>query len=234
MGEHPPIWVWPPRHPMRLISRGERCALRHEARRPAFGEAAEIDELHVEPAERRGRPGTFSPAGRRRGPRSAAGSWWRRARRPAARACRRLARPSPWRRTGISRSRRDQPDARPRPLRSGRAAFVGRGVWCFACPDRSSDSPCPSMWRGRRRLQRLPRRTRRRVRRCRRPLCEKAGDSVVAHARGGRFGLFPGLERAGVTRPRRRASGALPRSAARRHGAPVPRRARRRHRGDAP
>ena len=74
--------------------RGNRCApsarraraVRDPARGAAFVEPAEIDELHVEPADRAPPRGTSRPAAGRRCPRSAAGSWWRRARRSAGRA----------------------------------------------------------------------------------------------------------------------------------------------------
>ena len=64
----------------------EAGAVRDPARGAAFVQAAEIDELHVEPADRSQPRGTSRPAACRRYPRSAAGSWWRRARRSAGRA----------------------------------------------------------------------------------------------------------------------------------------------------
>ena len=48
-----PIWVWPPRQSMPRHQLGEPLGLRHPARGPAFVQAAVVDELDVEPADRR-------------------------------------------------------------------------------------------------------------------------------------------------------------------------------------
>ena len=55
------------------------------ARGAGLAVAAVVDELHLEPAGARPRRRTSPPAAGRRGPRSAGGSWWRRARRSAGR-----------------------------------------------------------------------------------------------------------------------------------------------------
>ena len=69
-----------------LHQRAEPFRLRHPAGGAAFGEPAIIDELDVEPADRGGFLEHLAPAAGRRRPRSAAGSWWRRAQRSAGRA----------------------------------------------------------------------------------------------------------------------------------------------------
>ena len=61
-----------------------RSASIDPVRGPALVEAAEIDELDGEPADLRRRLEHLAPGPCRRGPRSAGGSWWRRARRRAA------------------------------------------------------------------------------------------------------------------------------------------------------
>ncbi len=61
----------------------EPRATGHERRGPTFGKAAKIDQLHVEPAEALRRSRTCGTAARSRAARSAAGSWWHRARRSA-------------------------------------------------------------------------------------------------------------------------------------------------------
>ena len=114
-----PIWVWPPRQSIFSISAPSRSGCATQPRCPAFGKPAKIDELHIEPADRRRLLRTSRPAAGRPYPRSAGGSWWRRAQRPAARAgpaTPTTASRAPW------RERRRSPAARKpvgRPSRSG-------------------------------------------------------------------------------------------------------------------
>ena len=81
-----PIWVWPPRQSMRDIKPAS-CSL--SATHPTRGIRSGRGNRRAECRGRRSRPprGTCRPAARRRCPRSAGGSWWRRARRSAGRAC---------------------------------------------------------------------------------------------------------------------------------------------------
>ena len=81
--EHAPICVWPPRQSICVISVVERARVDHPARGAAFVEAAEIDELHVEAADSAAACEHLALQLGRRDPRSAGGSWWRRARKSA-------------------------------------------------------------------------------------------------------------------------------------------------------